>query len=135
VEETWSQKIGSLIAGVGIVFPSMILAGFMPDWNVLPLAGWIAISATAGAVGACIAWPPRIASFLRGAIAGIVIPFALIPYVAFRLALGNTFFNLELIIPGLIGALPGWLAYKGISWAFTPGDDGFSPPPQHRPGE
>lgn len=128
MEETPAEKVGYFIAGVGVVLPSMIVSGFMPEWNVLPLAVWVAISAVCCGLGMAVAHTPRIASFVGGAVAGGCIPFALIGYVYVRVMLTETFLNIELVIPGIIGALPGFGIYKLISSAVDPdGEAGEDP--------
>lgn len=124
-QETPAQKIGYTLAGIGIVIPSMILSGFLPGAEMLPLAAWLAICGGAGAVGTAIAQPPRIASFVAGAIGGACIPLAMIAYVELRIQLSDTFFTLEFIIPGLVGAVPGIIAFKVLAPFFTPDEDRF----------
>ncbi|MFT7642651.1 MAG: hypothetical protein ACI9G1_004409 [Pirellulaceae bacterium] len=125
-EETKAEKVGYFIGMVGIIFPSMIVGGFMPDWDVLPLWGWIAISGLSGGIGFAIAATPRLAAFFGGLVGGGCIPLAVMAYVYYRSQLGNTFFNIELLIPGFIGSLPGVGAYFLLARALQPwGDEEF----------
>ena len=116
-EETTGQKVGMWIAILTVLFPSMIVSGFTPDWNVLPLWMWISISAAGAGIGMAIGYRPMLAALLGGATGGACIPLALIGYVIVRVMLTETFINLELLIPALIGALPGIAVYKTVAWA------------------
>lgn len=116
-EETAGQKFGTWIAILGVTFPSMIAAGFMADWNILPLWMWISISAAVAGIGVGIGYRPMIAAFLGGVIGGASIPIALVVYVVIRARLTETFVNVELLVPAVIGALPGIAVYKFVAWA------------------
>ena len=120
MDETPAQKVGYFIAGAGVILPAMIVSGFMPLWNVLPLPAWIAIAAGSCGIGMAIGHKPRVAALIGGAVAGGCIPFALIGYVLIREKLTATFFSIELLIPGLVGALPGFFVYKLIASAVDP---------------
>lgn len=123
MDETPAQKFGYFIAGIGIIIPSMIVSGFMPLWDVLPFPVWLLITGGLGGVGMAVAHQPRVASMIGGAVAGVCIPFALIGYVELRIMLSDTFLNVELVIPGIIGALPGFGLYKLISSAVDSGSE------------
>ncbi len=126
-EETPAEKVGYFIALIGTIIPSLIVSGFMGDWNVLPLWGWVAIAGLSGGIGVAIPTTPRIAAFIGGLIGGGCIPLATIAYVELRIQLSDTFLNVELVIPAFIGALPGTAAYFILERSFKPwGDDDFS---------
>jgi len=114
MDESPSEKLGFWIATIGIVLPSGIVAGFWPAWDVLPLWAWALIAGGSGGLGMAIAYPPRAASFAGGVVAGICIPVALVVYVHFRSKLSDTFWSLEFIIPGVLGAFAGIGVYKLI---------------------
>ena len=111
------EKFALGLGATCTIFPSMIVAGFMPLWDVLPFAGWLTIatlgSGIAGAIGT-----PRAA---RGAIAGGLIGggalLGLVAYTIVRYAIipVDSFLHLELAIGACLGAIPGWLLYD--QWA------------------
>ena len=53
--ENWATWIGI----ISTIIPATIVSGFMPDWNVLPYNGWLAIAAIGSAIAGAIAPPPK----------------------------------------------------------------------------
>ena len=122
-EETFGQQAGFWIACIGLAIPTMIMAGFMPDWNVLPAWAWITISSVSCGIGMSISAEPRAAALVGGLIGGACIPIAVYYYVEWRVALTPTFWSIEFVIPGLIGSLPGFGAYALMKKALGLGDE------------
>ncbi len=116
--ETWAIWVGVAFTAI----PSMIASGFMSDWNVLPFAGWVAIATVGSAVAGIVATP----LFVRGAISGALTGFGMIMgtwlYVVFRTLIidSSTFWNIELVIGGFLGAAPGMMLYS--AWVRSPSD-------------
>ena len=44
MDETPREKWAGIFGGVVSIIPAMIVAGFMPEWDVLPFAGWLAVA-------------------------------------------------------------------------------------------
>jgi hypothetical protein len=111
--EKWAGYFGLFMT----LIPGMIVSGFMPEWNVLPFAGWLGIAAGGAAIAGAIATP----RWLRGAVAGTLIGAGMLLgiwlYVAIRAGLtgSHTFLKLELVIGALIGGAPGMLLFS--KWA------------------
>jgi hypothetical protein len=105
------------------MIPSTIVSEFWPAWNVLPLRAWAAIGGASGGIGMAISYSPRSAAFAGGVVAGVCIPFALVLYVFVRSKLSDTFWSLEFIIPGVLGAIPGIGVYKLICASVVYSDD------------
>ena len=114
--ENWAIWIGLF----STLIPGMIASGFMPEWNVLPFAGWVAIATIGAMIAGAIATPLMLRGAISGAIAGAGMMIGLWLYVVARSALtGNsTLFKLELVIGGMLGAAPGMLLYG--AWARRP---------------
>ncbi len=49
--ESRRGKVGMYVFLFAAIVPGMIVAGFMPDWNVLPFYYWAAIAGCGGFVG------------------------------------------------------------------------------------
>ena len=111
--ENWATWVGLFAT----IIPGMIVSGFMPEWNVLPYAGWFAIAAIGSAIAGAIATPMIVRGAISGAIAGVGMMIGLWLYVVLRSSLtGNhTFFKIELAIGGMLGAAPGLVLYG--AWA------------------
>ncbi len=111
--ENWATWIGLFVT----IIPGMIVSGFMPEWDVLPVAGWIAIAVIGSAIAGAIATPLVVRGAVSGAITGVGMMIGLWLYVVLRSALTghNTFLKVELVIGGLLGAAPGLLLYG--AWA------------------
>lgn len=110
-DETLNEKIGGWIAVIVISFSALISGGFMPEWNVLPYAAWLAIAGVGGAIGVAI----YTRNWLHGTIAGVIIGIGAVlgvhGYVIARSTVidADTFFTPELLIGGGLGAIPGLL--------------------------
>lgn len=109
--ELLRERVAPVVLGLGVGIPALIVAGFMPAWNVLPLVGWAAIAAIAGAVGgALMAERGRgvaAAMGLLGAPASIA---AIVAYTQARAALSSTYLSIEFLIPvGIVVAPLVWL--------------------------
>lgn len=112
--ETKRQKLGTYVFFAFTLIPGMIVSGFMPDWNVLSFEAWIAIAAAGGAAGGYL-WAEDQrwnVGLLSGAVAGAGTVAALFFYVLFRVEWSSTFWSIELVIPAMIGLLPGWILYR-----------------------
>ena len=93
------------------------MAGFMPEWDVLPATSWLAIAAIGSAVAGVIGFPRQwLRASISGAIAGSGGLIGLLLYIFLRYQLfdSDTFFRLEFAIGMILGALPGLLLFK--SW-------------------
>ena len=120
MEETPRENIATWVGIIATLFPGMMVSGFMPNWNVLPVAGWVVVAMVGSAIAGAIATPLMVRGAISGIVAGLGMMIGLWMYVAIRSALtgNNTFFKLELAIGGLLGAAPGMLLYR--SWARRP---------------
>ena len=79
MDETPREKWAGIFGGVVSIIPAMIVAGFMPEWDVLPFAGWLAIAGVGAAIAGVI-----IAPSIRGALAGALAGVGLVLGVASR---------------------------------------------------
>ena len=71
------EKAGGIILGVTVVIPAMIVTGFMPEWNVLPLWGWLLIAIALGTYMVLQVWSVDVTGWLASAgIVGIAVGFA-----------------------------------------------------------
>lgn len=115
--ETPREKWASWLGLFATLIPGMIVSGFMPKWNVLPIAGWVAVAAVGAAIAGAIATPLLVRGAISGAIMGVGVMLGLWLYVQLRTALlGDVaFLKFELAVGGLIGALPGFVLY--LKWA------------------
>ncbi|MFT5354382.1 MAG: hypothetical protein ACI9KE_001587 [Polyangiales bacterium] len=120
MNETLAEKAGGWIAILSVVIPSLLASGFTPEWNVLPFAGWVLVSAAGAASGAAIATSRRARGAISGAIGGAGFVLGTWFYVMARQAItGNsTFLSVELLLGGALGAAPGILLY--MRWAMRP---------------
>ena len=110
--ESLGERIGPVILALGILVPGMIVGDLMPAWNVLPIWAWAIVAAVAGASGcALMAEEDRIPAGLGGAIGGPLALLAIPLYVDARSSWGHTYFVIELLIPALLGAAPGWVVF------------------------
>lgn len=51
------EKAGMWIGVISTAIPGQIAAGFFPDFNLLPAAGWLLIASLGGAVAGIVASP------------------------------------------------------------------------------
>ncbi len=123
MNETPREQAGIWIGMIATIFPGLMVSGFMPDWNVLPFGGWLAIAGVGSAIAGAIATPRLVRGAIAGLLAGLGAMFGLWLYVMVRSALipSNTFFNLELVIGGMLGAAPGLVLFA--AWARQSGHD------------
>lgn len=117
MDESPREQLGGFIGMMTTCFPAMIAAGFMPDWNVLPFLGWLAIATIGAAIGGVIATPRAVRGAICGALMGAGALYGVSYYVTARgwLIDFNTFSNLELVLGAGLGAIPGFALYCG--WA------------------
>ena len=116
MEEPRREKVGFYVGTAFTIIPAMIASGFMPEWDVLPFGGWLALAVVGGAAGGAIATSRTASGAACGALAGLGAVLGVYVYVLVRAALvGESFFRVELVIGALIGAAPGMLAFQ--RWA------------------
>jgi hypothetical protein len=123
VGETSREKWAGYLGAVMTIIPAMIVSGFMPEWNVLPLGGWLAIATTGAGIAGAIATPRTLRGVAAGALVGAGALLGVVAYVEIRAGLTGhyTFLSLEIAIGALLGGLPGALLY--MKWArVRPGD-------------
>jgi hypothetical protein len=111
--EHWSEYF--LLAAS--VIPAMIATGFMPAWNVLPLAGWLAIAIVGAGIAGAMATPLWGRGLISGLIAGAGIFAGIWLYVAARTSMINsiTVSKPELVIGAMAGWAPGLILF--FTWA------------------
>lgn len=117
MDETPREKWAEYLGLTASVIPAMIATGFMPGWDVLPHAGWLAIAAVGTAIAGAIATPLWVRGLISGVIAGVGIFGGIWIYVAVRTnpAGPHGVYRPELVIGALIGWAPGLLLY--YNWA------------------
>jgi hypothetical protein len=122
VDETPREKWAGYFGLFVTVIPGMIMAGFMPAWDVLPTAGWVAVATAGAAIAGAIATPRTGRGALAGALTGAGLMLGIWLYVAIRGALTGhyTFLKVEIAIGALLGGTPGALLYA--RWARGAGD-------------
>ena len=113
VKKSFGEKIGWWIILISIIIPGMIVTGFMPDMNILPSYGWTAVGMAGAALGCVISTKKILLGSVCGGLVGAGAILGLTTYVDIRVYLTgtSTFYSLELLIGGLIGAVPGILLY------------------------
>lgn len=102
------QQVGLLLLLLSSVLPGLVITGFIPDFGVLTysLSTWIIISIVGGAIAGSL-FMNTMKYWYLGAITGILIsPGMLIATYYYTLARTHLF-SIEIIIPMLLGALPG----------------------------
>jgi hypothetical protein len=106
------------LGAFAIVVPGLIMAGFMPAFNVLPAFGWILMAMIGSGGAGAIATPRR---WLQGTLSGAVIGggalLGILLYVELRSSLIQTpfFLRLEIAIGAILGAIPGSILF--MRWA------------------
>jgi hypothetical protein len=112
--ETGRKKFGFFVLLAGAMVPALSLAGFTPDWDVLPLYQWLCVAAVFGATGGAIYETSgrRIAAVVGGSIAAAGMAWLLPLYVDLRGA--DSYYRIELALPITLGALPGFLLYRWL---------------------
>ncbi|MEZ4323258.1 MAG: hypothetical protein R3F61_37690 [Myxococcota bacterium] len=117
-DESLSPRMnaGIVVFTLTTVIPGMIVGGFMPEADVLPLWGWALLGLVGGAAAGAIAGERRpLLSAVCGAISGPLVAPATVAYVAMRISLSNTFWSVELLIPVLVAAIPGGLLFRLVN--------------------
>src|SRR5438132_8049830 len=111
--EKWATYLGLFVT----VIPAMIASGFMPEWNVLPFLGWLAIATLGAGIAGAIATPLWSRGALAGALMGAGVLLGIWLYVTIRAGLTghHTFLRIELAVGALLGATPGMLLF--YKWA------------------
>ncbi|MEL6195876.1 MAG: hypothetical protein AAFP04_10340 [Myxococcota bacterium] len=111
--ESRRSKIGSVVIALFVILPAAILSGFMAElYDLLPFTGWLAVAGLGGLIGgALLAEGLEMWGGIGGLMSGLLMPFAVSQYVDFRIGLSSTFFSIELLIPGLVAAAPGFATY------------------------
>ena len=110
-----------IVGSATTLVPGMIMAGFMPEWNVLPATSWLAIAAIGSAVAGVIGFPRQwLRASIAGAVTGSGALIGLLLYVYIRsLVIDNgTFLRLEFAIGVSLGAIPGILLFR--YWVIRP---------------
>lgn len=117
VDETPREKWAGYLGLFTTIVPAMIVAGFMPEWDVLPFAGWLAIATLGAGLAGAIATPLWARGAVSGALAGAGALVGIVVYVAVRGGLTDhhTYLSIELVIGALLGAAPGMILYS--KWA------------------
>jgi hypothetical protein len=115
MSESPREKVGAILACVVVILPGMIISGFMPEIDVLPLWVWVAIAAVGSAIGGALweAHQPVLGAAcgaLFGALALLLVPV----YVDLRSGLSSTYWNFEFVIPLGVGVLPSAALYKWL---------------------
>lgn len=95
-----------MIFGLGAGIPALVVAGFMPEIDVLPAAGWAAIAAVSSSAGAWVmAERGRGVAAGLGFVGGPLAIGAIVAYTALRASLSSTYWTLEFVLPaGLVAA-------------------------------
>ena len=102
------QQVGLLLLLLSSVFPGLVITGFIPDFGVLTygLSTWIIISIVGGAIAGSL-FMKKMTYWYVGSITGVLIsPGILIATYYYTIARTHLF-SIEIIIPMLLGALPG----------------------------
>lgn len=102
------QTVGLLLLLCTSVFPGLVITGFIPDFGVFTfgLGTWIIISIIGGAIAGSL-FMNKMKFWFVGAITGVLIgPGMLIATYYYTMARTHLF-SIEIIIPMLLGALPG----------------------------
>ena len=112
-QQTLRQKAGAVIGGVGALLPAMIVTGFLPQANIVPLPLWFAVSAACGAVGGALFVERRPGvGVLLGALTGMLCLLMTITYVQARATLSDSLYKFEFAIPLLLSPLPAWAIWR-----------------------
>lgn len=112
-ELTTRQKTGLWVGAAFAVIPGLIVAGFFPDFNVLPTWIWLLIATIGSAVGGSIAASRMLFGALTGGLAGLGAVAGILGYIEFRSTILPTesFMRLEIAIGALLGAAPGMASF------------------------
>lgn len=109
------ENIGLWIGAVTTIVPALIVAGFFPEFHVLPNVAWIVIASLGAAIAGGVASNKPLLGVLTGGVAGLGLIGGVVGYVAFRSSLfpSENFLRIEIAIGALVGVAPGlWAYYK-----------------------
>jgi hypothetical protein len=109
------ETAGLIVGAVATVVPALIVSGFMPGWNLLPLGAWLGIAGAGGAIGGTIAAPRPVPGLVAGAVTAAGALLGVVGYVFVRSLISDSFLNLEIAIGALVGAAPGLILF--MKWA------------------
>ena len=111
------QKLALYLGIICTVIPGMMLSGFLPGANIMPLLGWLGLAAGGTAIAGAIATPRWLRGAISGALIGIDVLMGLLLYIELRTMLLNsdTFLKLEIAIGAGIGSIPGFILFA--KWA------------------
>jgi hypothetical protein len=117
MDETPREKWAMYLGMFATIIPAMIASDFMPAWNVLPFAGWMAVAAVGAGLAGAIATPYWGRGAFAGALTGAGALLGMWLYVTIRTGLTghNEFLQLELVVGAVLGGAPGLLLYS--TWA------------------
>ncbi|NEQ97225.1 MAG: hypothetical protein F6K30_10960 [Cyanothece sp. SIO2G6] len=111
------EKLALYLGIICTIIPGMMLSGFLPGADVLPLLGWLGIAAGGAAIAGAIATPRWLRGAIAGALIGIGVLVGLLLYIELRTMILNsdTFLRLEIAIGAGLGAIPGFILFA--TWA------------------
>jgi len=116
-------NIASVMLGLLVLLPGMVVSGFMPELDVLPFWGWCLVTAFGGLLAGAIGIEQRP---LLGAVSGFVGCLGTVPailfYVDWRSSLSDTFMTIEFVVPMLVAMVPGFVVFA-IGKRMLPGAD------------
>lgn len=112
-----NENIGLAIGSLATVVPGMIMSGFMPEFNVLPTWGWMAIATVGSMFGGMVAAEHRIPGAITGGVVGLGALLGVVFYSTFRMWVfpTDTVLRLELALAALIGSAPGMIAFVKLA--------------------
>ena len=118
---TIRHKFAMFVCVCSVLFPAMALTGFMPEAQDVSTSTLVAIAVIGSAGSGAIAFPRRrLRASISGAMLGGGALLGIVFYVILRLVLipSESFYNIEFVIAGLLGSLPGLLLLRW--WALRP---------------
>ncbi|TWT32945.1 hypothetical protein Enr8_27610 [Blastopirellula retiformator] len=116
--ESRGQKFGAIIAVILVFPPAAIAGGFLPQLNVLPFWGWLAIAMIGGSISVVIVsgWP------LHGTIAGLMLGLGAVlaayfyGYVRLTLLGSSYFFFAEPFVASVVGMIPSFIYLANVPY-------------------
>jgi hypothetical protein len=113
VELSKQENIGLWVGVISTVMPGLIVAGFFPDFNVLPTWVWMLIATVGAMLAGLVSAKRKFFGAMTGGIAGLGVIVGIVGYLAIRTAVlpSENFLRFEIAIGALIGAAPGLIAY------------------------
>ena len=111
------QKLSLYLGIICTVLPGMILSGFLPGAEIMPLLGWMGVAAGGAAIAGAIATPRWLRGAISGALIGIGVLMGLVLYIELRTMIldSDTFLKIEIVIGAAIGSIPGFILFA--KWA------------------